>query len=117
MVSLASSSSTEAPACCSVMAAASPLGPEPTTTASKSLLSKVLVSLGECSGFLRQRSRPTLSERALHASAMAFHVGDEPVKIRRMLERPVGSVRWKDDTPDRAQTEVVAIPTSTGSGV
>lgn len=67
--------------------------------------------------YLRQRSRPTLSERALHASALDFHTGEEPVKIRRMLERPVGSVRWKDDTPDRAQSEVVAIPTSTGSGV
>lgn len=67
--------------------------------------------------YLRQRSRPTQSERALHARALDFHTGEEPVKIRRMLERPVGSVRWKDDTPDRAQTEVVAIPTNTGSGV
>ncbi len=67
--------------------------------------------------YLRQRNRATLSERALHASAMAFHVGEEPVKIRRMLERPVGSVRWKDETPDRAQTDVVPIPASTGSGV
>lgn len=24
-----------------------------------------------------------------------------PVQVRRMLERPAGSVRWKDDTPDR----------------
>ncbi|WP_458758191.1 MFS transporter [Afipia sp. TerB] len=67
--------------------------------------------------YLRQRNRATLSERALHVSAMAFHIGDEPVKIRRMLERPVGSVRWKDETPDRAQTDVVPIPASTGSGV
>jgi hypothetical protein len=29
----------------------------------------------------------------------------------------VGSVRWKDETPDRAQTDVVPIPASTGSGV
>jgi hypothetical protein len=67
--------------------------------------------------YLRQRNRATLSERALHASASAFHTGEEPVKIRRMLERPVGSVRWKDETPDRAQTDVVPIPASTGSGV
>lgn len=67
--------------------------------------------------YLRQRNRATLSERALHASAIAFHIGEEPVKIRRMLERPVGSVRWKDETPDRAQADVVPIPASTGSGV
>jgi MFS family permease len=67
--------------------------------------------------YLRQRNRATLSERALHASAMAFHVGEEPVKIRRMLERPVGSVRWKDETPDRVQADVVPMPASTGGGV
>lgn len=67
--------------------------------------------------YLRQRNRATLSERALHAGAMAFHVGEEPVKIRRMLERPVGSVRWKDETPDRAQADVVPIPASTGGSV
>lgn len=67
--------------------------------------------------YLRQRNRATLSERALHASAIAFHIGEEPVKIRRMLERPVGSVRWKDETPDHAQTDVVPLPAGTGSGV
>ncbi|HMN70921.1 MAG TPA: MFS transporter [Rhodoblastus sp.] len=56
--------------------------------------------------YLRQRNRPTDIERALHARALEFHVGPEPVRIRRMLERPVGSVRWKEDTPDR----VVAAP-------
>ena len=39
---------------------------------------------------------------------MAFHRGIEPVKIRRMLERPFGSVRWKEDTPDRAAERGVA---------
>ena len=56
--------------------------------------------------YLRQRNRPTDIERALHARALEFHVGPQPVRIRRMLERPVGSVRWKEDTPDR----VVAAP-------
>ena len=51
--------------------------------------------------YLRQRNRPTDSERTLHARAMEFHIGQEPVRIRRMLERPVGSVRWKEETPDR----------------
>jgi MFS family permease len=52
--------------------------------------------------YLRQRNRSTQSERALHARALEFHLGPGPVRIRRMLERPVGSVRWKDATPDRA---------------
>lgn len=52
--------------------------------------------------YLRQRSRATETERALHARAIDFHIGPEPVRIRRMLERPIGSVRWKDETPDRS---------------
>ncbi|MEZ5855157.1 MAG: MFS transporter [Hyphomicrobiaceae bacterium] len=43
--------------------------------------------------YLRQRNRPTTAERELHATAMEFHSGPEPVRIHRMLERPVGSVR------------------------
>jgi len=52
--------------------------------------------------YLRQRSRATESERALHLRANSFHIGPEPIRIRRMLERPIGSVRWKDETPDRS---------------
>jgi MFS family permease len=55
--------------------------------------------------YLRQRNRPTDSERALHERANNFHVGPEPIRVRRMLERPVGSVRWKDETPDRSTTD------------
>jgi len=55
--------------------------------------------------YLRQRNRPTDSERALHQRAIDFHIGPEPIRIRRMLERPVGSVRWKDETPDRSTTD------------
>ena len=53
--------------------------------------------------YLRQRNRPTTTERRLHARALEFHMGPEPVRIHRMLERPVGSVRWKETTPDRAK--------------
>jgi MFS family permease len=62
--------------------------------------------------YLRQRSRSTASERALHVRANEFHIGPEPIRIRRMLERPVGSVRWKEDTPDRstAATTVITSP-------
>ncbi|NOU06909.1 MAG: MFS transporter [Hyphomicrobiaceae bacterium] len=50
--------------------------------------------------YLRQRNRATQTERDLHMRAIEFHKGPEPVRIRRMLERPIGSVRWKDTTPD-----------------
>jgi MFS family permease len=59
--------------------------------------------------YLRQRNRSTQSERALHQRAMDFHLGPDPVRVRRMLERPFGSVRWKEDTPDRAANEVLPV--------
>jgi MFS family permease len=66
--------------------------------------------------YLRQRSRATQSERALHQRAIAFHLGPEPIRVRRMLERPFGSVRWKEDTPDRAANEVLpVVATAAGS--
>ena len=65
--------------------------------------------------YLRQRSRSTASERALHVRANEFHIGPEPIRIRRRLERPIGSVRWKEDTPDRSTADVTPI-TSPGSG-
>jgi MFS family permease len=55
--------------------------------------------------YLRQRNRSTRSEHAMEQQAMAFHIGPEPVRVRRMLERPFGSVRWKDDTPDHPAAE------------
>jgi MFS family permease len=59
--------------------------------------------------YLRQRNRSTQSERELHQSATNFHIGPDPVRIRRMLERPFGSVRWKEETPDRAAREVLPV--------
>jgi Transmembrane secretion effector len=50
--------------------------------------------------YLRLRNRPTQAERAITRKAQELHVGPDAVRIRRMLERPYGSVRWKDDTPD-----------------
>lgn len=50
--------------------------------------------------YLRQRNRWTQSERALDRQATAFHIGPAPVRVRRMLERPFGSVRWKEEVPD-----------------
>jgi predicted MFS family arabinose efflux permease len=66
--------------------------------------------------YLRQRNRSTQSERALHQRAMDFHLGPDPVRIRRMLERPFGSVRWNEETPDRAAGEVLPIATAAAGG-
>jgi MFS family permease len=65
--------------------------------------------------YLRQRNRSTQSERALHQQAIDFHLGPDPIRVRRMLERPFGSVRWKEDTPDRAASEVLPVATAAGS--
>jgi hypothetical protein len=51
----------------------------------------------------------------LYLRANEFHIGPEPIRIRRMLERPVGSVRWKEDTPDRSTAATTTI-TSPGTG-
>ena len=66
--------------------------------------------------YLRQRNRSTQSERALHQRAIDFHLGPEPVRVRRMLERPFGSVRWKEDTPDRASSEVIPVTSAAAGG-
>jgi MFS family permease len=65
--------------------------------------------------YLRQRNRSTQSERALHQQAIDFHLGPDPLRVRRMLERPFGSVRWKEDSPDRAMNEVLPAATAAGS--
>lgn len=60
--------------------------------------------------YLRQRNRSTQDDRSLHQRAMAFHRGPEEIRVRRMLERPFGSVRWKEESPDRATaTEVLPV--------
>jgi MFS family permease len=50
--------------------------------------------------YLRQRSRFTHSDRGLQAAADAFHTGADKKLVRRRLERPLGSVRWRAETPD-----------------
>lgn len=64
--------------------------------------------------YLRQRNRSTQSEREVQLKAIEFHLGPEPIKVHRMLERPLGSVRWKDETPDRTKASDVQIETSSG---
>ncbi|MBH5396236.1 MFS transporter [Bradyrhizobium sp. CNPSo 4010] len=57
--------------------------------------------------YLRQRNRATQSERALERGAAAFHIGPEPIRVRRMLERPFGSVRWKEDNANYSEDDAL----------
>ena len=51
--------------------------------------------------YLRQRNRLTAADMQAWDRAIAFHQDEMPVRIRRLLERPYGSVRWSEDVPDR----------------
>ena len=61
--------------------------------------------------YLRQRSRATQAERDVIARADTFHEGDGLPLIRRMLDRPFGSVRWRDDVRDSGGVAVATGPT------
>jgi hypothetical protein len=50
--------------------------------------------------YSRLRSRFTHADRALQEAADAFNVAGTAKRVRRRLERPLGSVRWRADTPD-----------------
>jgi MFS family permease len=51
--------------------------------------------------YLRQRNRMTQSDVDLQAKADSFHAtGMTGKRVRRRLERPIGSVRWRAETPD-----------------
>ena len=58
--------------------------------------------------YLRLRSRITHSDRELQALADAFHTAGSERRVRRRLERPLGSVRWREETPD-PQTDRINI--------
>ena len=49
--------------------------------------------------YLRQRSRFTQGDRDLQLKADSFHTPGAGPRVRRRLERPLGSVRWHADTP------------------
>lgn len=51
--------------------------------------------------YLHQRDRMTMSDRQIEDAANVFHMGSGEGRVRRRLERPTGSVRWRADTPDR----------------
>jgi len=50
--------------------------------------------------YIRQRSRITHGDRELQSAADAFHAATPGSRVRRRLERPLGSVRWRAETPD-----------------
>jgi hypothetical protein len=50
--------------------------------------------------YLRMRDRYTQIEFDVQAEADSFNRSGEGRRVRRQLERPYGSVRWKAETPD-----------------
>lgn len=50
--------------------------------------------------YLRARDRPTSEDRIVRDNALAFQINRTEPIVRRMLERPFGSVRWRDEAPD-----------------
>jgi predicted MFS family arabinose efflux permease len=67
--------------------------------------------------YLRQRNRSTQSERAIEQQAIAFHIGPDPLRVRRMLVRPFGSVRAKHETPDTTAADALPVIASAGEAV
>jgi hypothetical protein len=59
--------------------------------------------------YLRMRGRSTQAERDTHALARRYHSGPAPVQVRRMLERPFGSVRWNVEAVDMGGDDVLPL--------
>jgi hypothetical protein len=66
--------------------------------------------------YLRMRSRATQAERDLQDRAFTYHEGEHPIRVRRMLERPLGSVRWQEAAPDTGLGEVLPLPATPVTG-
>nr|WP_047167657.1 MFS transporter [Sphingomonas sp. Y57] len=60
--------------------------------------------------YLRQRSRLTVADLDTWQKALDFHRDKDPIRVRRKLERPYGSVRWREDVPDRGV--IVPLPSA-----
>lgn len=56
--------------------------------------------------FRRQRDRPTVREAQIQKEVAALHVGPDPIRATIWLERPVGSVRWKEEVPDHGELPI-----------
>lgn len=57
--------------------------------------------------YLRMRDRFTQADLDAQSAANALTVDGKIAGVRRGLERPFGSVRWKENTPDPKQESVV----------
>lgn len=60
--------------------------------------------------YLRLRDRNTREEMEIIAAASAFHRAHGPPAVRRLLERPFGSVRWREESRDAGLRAVVPAP-------
>lgn len=56
--------------------------------------------------YLRLRSRFTHADRELQAMADGYHIAGPGHRVRRRLERPFGSVRWRAETPDPSRDPI-----------
>lgn len=56
--------------------------------------------------YLRMRDRYSQAEYDIQAQADSFNRSGHSHRVRRMLERPFGSVRWRADSPDLYQGQV-----------
>lgn len=59
--------------------------------------------------YLRMRDRSTKADKEAQAAVDKFIINGEPKRVRRGLERPIGSVRWQGDTPDTQQEPVTFV--------
>lgn len=50
--------------------------------------------------YLHMRDRFTQADRDAQQRVESYNAHTDPDRIRRRLERPYGSVRWRDETPD-----------------
>ncbi|MDO7836705.1 MFS transporter [Sphingobium sp. HBC34] len=62
--------------------------------------------------YLRQRERMTAGEQAILERALDQTVDQRGDRIRRLLERPIGSVRWRPESRDPG----LILPINSGSG-
>ncbi|HMN44123.1 MAG TPA: MFS transporter [Povalibacter sp.] len=60
--------------------------------------------------YLRLRTRFTQGDIELQTAADAFHLGGAGSRVRRRLERPLGSVRWRAETPDPGKDSIGILP-------
>ncbi|AXQ27605.1 MFS transporter [Solimonas sp. K1W22B-7] len=50
--------------------------------------------------YLRLRGRRTLEDSRLQQRALQMHVGLEPIKVQRWLDRPSASLQWREERAD-----------------